>query len=240
MPFEPRRIETKAGTLEIDPVPMSVLLAVARYWPMELVLYADHPEFAGLVFQHGGEEVHGVKLQTADMPMGHARLVHMVSRVHIASALPAYLAKGHRGVMVPCAYYKEKGPGRFEAGFAFFVGPDAASAARFGDATFDAKLGAGATAMIADMSAAVVGAIQASGLPFPPFIGCDVRPRLALGGLSMQFLVEGPRVVVVSDRVIPDEPVWASAVEAGFTRLPYAPMKPAGFEGPLPANLQHI
>ena len=210
---------------------------------MELIEDTTRPDYYGLVFQHGDEEVHGVKLQPVDMSQSNARAVHLLSRGFIASALPAYLAKGHKGVMVPCAYYKQKGEDRFEAGFAFFVGPDPESRSKAGaneKAGFDEELGAGATTMISDMSGAIVDAIKASVFPFPMFIGVEVRPRLAIGGLAMYFVIAGPQVLVVNDPLDEAEPVWGFVVEAGFSNLPYAPMRPMGFAGQPPANAGHL
>jgi hypothetical protein len=243
MRIEPKTIRTDAGVLHLTPATIEELRGIVRYWPMELIGDTTRPDYFGLVFQHGDEEVHGVKLQSPDMPESTARIVHAVSRIAIASALPAYLAKRHKGVMVPCAYRKEKPDGLFEAGFAFFVGPDSESRSRGGadeNVVFDETLGAGATAMISDMKAAVVEAIKASGFPFTRFIGNDVRPRLAVGAIAMHFVIAGPQVLVVKDPLVEAEPVWKYVVEAGFSNLPYAPMRPAGFAGQPPANMRHL
>jgi hypothetical protein len=198
---------------------------------MELIGDSDDPDHFGLVFQHGDEEVHGIKLQPPDIPEAQAKIVHHVNRAAIASALPGYLGKGHRGVMVPCAYYKEKSRGMVETGIAFFVGADAESrsgSGRNADIMYDDRLGEGATSMILDFAAAIAQASKACGLSLLTVIGVDLRPRLAIGGLAMHFVVEGPRVFVVKDPLQEEEPVWQYVVRAGFSRLPYAPMKPMG------------
>ena len=68
----------------------------------------------------------------------------------------------------------------------------------------------------------------------------DLRPRLALGGLAMHFVVEGPRVFVVKDPLQENEPVWQYAVRAGFSKLPYAPMKPMAFAQQPPSDARHV
>ena len=241
--METRNITTDAGALELTPAAVDQLRGIARYWPMEIIGNSDDPDHFGLVFQHGDQEVHGIKMQPPDIPEADAKTIHHVNRALIASALPLYLAKKHRGVMVPTAYYKEKAGGMVESGIAFFVGPDSQSKSRSGDyaeVMYDARLGEGATPMIFDMAAAIAGASKACGLPLLTVIGMDLRPRLAIGGLAIHFVVEGPRVVVVKDPLQEDEPVWEYVVRAGLTRLPYAPMKPMGFAGQPPSDARHV
>ena len=241
--METRNITTDSGELELIPVTIDQLRGIARYWPMEITTNEDDPGHFGLVFQHGDLEVHGLKMQPLDIPEADAKIVHHMNRALIASALPGYLAKEHIGVMVPCAYYKEKGGGMVETGIAFFVGPDARSRSRSGritDVIYDDRLGEGATPMIIDMMAAIAGASKACGLSLLTVIGLDLRPRLAIGGLALHFVVEGPRVFIVKDPLQEDEPVWEYVVRAGLTKLPYAPMKPMGFAGQPPSDARHV
>ena len=223
-------ITTDAGTLELIPAATDQLRGIARYWPMELISMLDLPGHFGLVFQHGDKEVHGVKLQPPDALEADAMVLFQVNRVLVASAVSLYLAKEHKGVMVPCPYYKTKAPGKAETGIAFFVGPDGESQSRAqGNVRYDHELGLGATAMIMDMIHAIGTASRDLRIPMATVIGIDVRPRLALGGLAMDFLVEGPRVFVVSDRVLEHDSVWLYLVRAGFSRVPWAPMAPTEF-----------
>jgi len=235
----PRTIETEEGTLNLVPAKIDQLRDIARYWPMELVANPDSTGHFGLVFQRGDQEVHGIKLQPADAPEADARTFHHTNRALIATALPYYLEKRHRGVMVPCAYYKEKGSGVAETGIAFFVGPDARSKSTSrsrSDVMYDDRLGAGATPMVFDMVGAVAKARKESGLPLMTVIGVEMRPRLAIGGLAMHFVVVGQQVFVVKDPLDESEPVWEYLVRAGFSTLPYAPMKPARLPGVPPAD----
>jgi hypothetical protein len=145
--------------------------------------------------------------------------------------------------MEPCAYYKEKSGGTAEAGIAFFVGPDPASApisATKMDVLYDNTLGAGGTQMAMDMVGAISKARKECHLPLMAVIGMDLRSRLAIGGLAMHFVIEGPRVFVVKHPLQDDEPVWAYLVRAGFSQLPYAPMMPVGIAGPTDAGFRHV
>ena len=52
-------IRTDSGTLELIPATSEQLRGIDRYWPIELV---DALGNIGLVFQHGDQEIHGIKL----------------------------------------------------------------------------------------------------------------------------------------------------------------------------------
>ncbi len=172
---------------------------------------------------------------------------HGLCRTMIAGALPRYLQKNHQGVMVPCAYLKAKSPGMFETGLAFFVGPAPEDATMEGgsDTHWDEKLGAGATRMILDMVHSLNEANPAPGPEAPKatnvvhVIGMDLRPRLAIGSMVMPFVVQGQTILVVKHPMTDDEPLWNEVVRAGFRKLPYASMVPAGFAGEPPADLKH-
>lgn len=231
-----RRIRTDVGVLELAPVTIDEVRSMARYWPMEVIADRDVPPHFGLVFQHGEHEVSGVKMQPADMSGADAGIALQVNRALVASALHHYLARNHKGVMVPCAYYRPKHHGMAEAGIACFVGPDAESGSRAQGRTgveYDDRLGKGATQMVFDMAGAIAAGSRECGLPPMTVIGIDVRNRLAIGGLAMDFAVVGSSVFVITDPLQEDEPIWEYVVRAGFSRLPHAPMKPIAL-GPAP------
>ena len=239
---ETRRIRTRAGPLELYPASVEDLRGIARHWPMELV--ADSEDFSsfGLVFQHGQREVHGVKMQPPDASAREAMTALQVHRAVVAAALPAYLERGHLGVMVPCAYCKEKDGGNLESGLVFFVGPDSASRPESptpNDVLYDDQIGPGATRMIRDMLAAIGSASRDFGLPLCTIIGMDLGPRLAFGSLAMDFVVAGPQIVAVKPTVQDEDPVWEFAARSGLLRLPHAPMRPAGFDEDTSPNGPH-
>jgi hypothetical protein len=235
-------IKTDAGDLTLYPAEVDQLRGIARYWPMELICGPETPGRYRLVFQHGAEEVHGVKMQLPDLPRGEAIMNCNLYRILIAAALRYYLEKQHRGILVPCAYIKEKGPDSAEAGIAFFVGPDPASKSTTGERKpfLDDRLGDGATEMVLDMMNAIAHALTEYQLPSMTLLGLDVRPRLALGSISLDFVVEGSQVIVVKDRQIENHFIWEYVVRAGFTDLPYAPMTPIALDQSLPADARRI
>ncbi len=125
----PKTFHTDAGTLRLVPAPEERLAAIGRYWPMGMFRHDSRPGVNMLVFQTGDVEVCDVKLQPVDIAKEDAETMYLMHRALIAAALPRYLAKGRRGVLLPCAYIKEKPRGLFESGIAIFVGPDAGQAA---------------------------------------------------------------------------------------------------------------
>src|SRR2546426_2035493 len=116
-------ITTDAGKLDLIPATPDELGAVATLWPMGLVYSRGETGPNGLVFQVGEQEAYGIKLQPPDTDERTARALHFNNLALIASALPFYLGHQHQGIMVPCAYYKEKSDRRFESGFVFFASP---------------------------------------------------------------------------------------------------------------------
>ncbi len=240
--MKPMTLTTEAGQLELVPATIEQLRGLAHYWPMELIQDAATPGSYGLVFQHGDDEVHGVKMQTVDVPEADAMRNHLMCRALIAGALPYYLEKEHRGVMVPCAYYKEKAPGMAEAGVALFVGPDPASRTSEPEngLNFDDALGAGATQMVLDVVRAIAQAMRDYNQPPMTLIGLDLRPRLAIGSIVIHFVIQGTSVIAAKDRKVEGDPVWGCAVRAGFSKLPFAPMTPMGFPGKPRADLPRL
>ena len=238
--MEKLHINTDAGSIELTPANPDELKPVAARWPMGIVFSQVEAEPHGLVFQVGEQEAHGVKFQPPDSDEQTAKGLYLNNLALIASALPLYLEHQHLGIMLPCAYCKQKSDGRFESGLALFVGADPASrlpSQSRADGLDDDQLGDGASRMASDMAAAVLQAGKQVGLPVNTVIGVDVRPRLALGVLGMPFLVQGAKVFVIQHPLRNDHPVWGFAVRAGFSKLAYAPMIPAAVPGP--PNVPH-
>ena len=232
--MEKLNINTEAGNLELTPATPDDLKPVGARWPMGVVFSQAETEPNALVFQVGEQEAFGIKLQPPDTDEQTARAQFFNNLALIASALPFYLEHQHRGIILPCAYYKGKADGRVETGFAFFAShhPGSQLAARTeAEVQYDDKLGDGASRMIFDMAAAIPKASKRVDLPVNTVIGVELRPRLALGSLGMPFLVQGATVFAIQHPLRIEDPVWAFAVRAGFSKLPYAPMIPGAVPG---------
>jgi hypothetical protein len=204
--------------------------ALFHAWPMGLQ-QGDEIK-CGLFFEDlEGNEQHGVKMQppdctdrdTAEMWMAQHRAV-------IALALQTYIAWGFEGIMLPCPYLREK-DGSFESGIAFFPVPRGADAGR-ADPTLamrdvDEKLGTGASAMIVKMIQAIKQAMDQVGRPMYTCLGLDLRPRLALGSILLEFLVLGKTVYCLRTKPMPDDPVWGMLTAGGTHRVVRMPAIPA-------------
>jgi hypothetical protein len=228
VPPLPHVIQTDAGPLRlVRPTPDQVA-DVSRYAPMGIrKLRHDDADVYGFVFQTGPHELTGLKFQQVEFEGRNLAIVTMVNRLLIAAALPTYVGKGHRGLLLPCTYARPKPGGKTQTGIAYFLGPDAASKELLTSApprNFDGELGVGATAMINDMALAVVAASRTTHLPLQPFISHKLRPKAAIGVLAIHFLVQGSQVFVVKAPLDDREPVWKQVVEAGFSELPYLPL----------------
>lgn len=226
-------VDTSAGILKLVPATEALLKAFAVRWPMGMGM-GSTGDLSYLCFQIGEQEAYGVKLQPPDTDERNGKLQHLCNLALIAAAYPRYLELAHRGLMLPCAYLREKGNDRFESGFAFFVAPDPMSApdpSNGTDTMFDGTLGDGATRMILDFIDALREASQRLELELGPFIGVDLRPRLALGRLGLSFMICGRKVLAVQHPLHKEYPFWKLPVQSGVTELPYAPMVPTALPG---------
>jgi hypothetical protein len=234
-------INTDAGNLDLIAATNDQLFGIANYWPMELVVIPDNSNLFGLVFQHGTQEVWGIKMQPTDLPESEAEFNHAIQRSLVAAALPYYIQKKHSGLIIPCPYYKEKSAGFAEAGIAFFLGPDTSSKAKSKKtpvAIWEQTLGEGASAMIYDMAEAISQAMTNFGISEKRiYIGMDLRPRLMIGSLAMHFAVQGQEIIVIKHPLDDTEPIWETVVRSGFSSLLYAPMFPVSLPDKYDTNV---
>ena len=223
-------IKTSSGNIDLVPATTEQLRGVDNYWPMGLFKRPDAQGHYGLVFQCGDQEVWGIKAQLAEVSEEDAGAVHHLQRILVATALPYYLEKRHRGVMVPCPYIKDKSEGKVECGITFFVGPDVASKPGPGKNAnkvwWDEALGAGASLMIYDMLEALSRGREKWDLPLMKYIGFDLRPRLHIVNIVMHFAIHGSQVIAIITPLDEREPIWKYVVGSGLSSLPYAPMLP--------------
>jgi hypothetical protein len=194
----------------------------------------------GLICRKPDRELMAVKFQQVDVPMAKAPLVRFQNRVLIALALRGYLERGHQGFIMPCAYTRPKGDDRAETGIAYLVGPhpDFKSVSReLPDARWDAGIGDGATAMVADFARQVGRVVNevpqgtslggGASVGQPAFLTMELRPVSALGSVDPRVAVLGPDVLVtMTDPESTFDSAWDFVAGAGFTSLPYACIVP--------------
>ncbi len=204
---------------------------LARTWPNGIFPLPDGaPAPFGIPFQKGEVKVSGVKLQGPDSPKDGAELQLRIHQITLAGSLCEYLAAGFSGVLIPCAYLKPKGNERFETGMAFFAAP-APGGKELEVAPklphIDDELGAGTCNMVFTMTPCVPKCAERLHLPKPTVIGVDVRPRLQMGSVQLDFLVSGPDLFCLKKSAHPDDPIWKvlieSSVKEGFS-LPSLPI----------------
>jgi len=192
----------------------------------------------GLICRRPDREMMLVKFQQVDVPLAMAKLVRFQNRVLIAMALRAYLERGHRGVLMPCAYLRPKGPDLAETGIAYVVGPHPdekpQEPAEF-ENRWDGAIGIGATTMIAHFAHEVArvidkaprGTSAGASVVGPLFLTMELRPVSSVGVLDSRIAVVGPDVLVT----MPNpgsifDSAWDFVARAGFSSLPHAPMTP--------------
>ena len=179
-----------------------------------------------------------VKFQQVDVAVDTARAVCFQNRVLIALALRGYLAHGHQGLIMPCAYLRPKAGDRAETGIAYLVGPHPdfkpVSRHEFGD-RWDEAIGTSTATMLADFAREVGRVIdQAPRLnPFghgavvgrPVFLSMELRPVSTLGNLDSRIAVLGSDVLVTMPNPGSNlDSAWDFVAEAGFASLAHLPI----------------
>ena len=234
------RIFTPMGTkIPLMPATSTQIDLLRTCWPLGLKEWSGAKSKYGLICRQSDREMMAVKFQQVDVPVAAAPLVRFQNRALIALALRGYLGRGHAGLIMPCAYLRPKGDDRAETGIAYLVGPhpDFKSVSQeLPDERWDAAIGPGATAMVADFAREVGrvinevpqgASLDGMGAGRPVFLTMELRPVSALGSVDSRIAVLGPDVLVT----MPDpesmlDSAWDFVAQAGFTSLPHAPLTP--------------
>ena len=234
------RILTSTGTpISLTAATPAQIEMLRICWPFGLKEWPESRGKFGLVCQLPSRDIMAVKFQQVDVPPATAHLVRFQNRCLIALALRGYLARGHRGFIMPCAYAKPKSDGRVETGIAYLVGPHPTAvsvAGALSEQGWDADMGAGATALIADFAREVGRVIDqapqgTSGagvtLGRPVFLTMELRPASTLGFLDPRVAVLGPDVLVTAQNPGGTlDGAWDVVARSGLTTLSHAPLVP--------------
>jgi hypothetical protein len=146
----------------------------------------------------------------------------MILRALLPGAVARYLKRGNGGILIPTAYHREKPNDRSEVGVAAFAFPVAADHA-LAPGPFDEQLGAGSSTMLFNFFEDVGACARDVGLELPTMIGCDLRPRLALGTISTPLMVSGPHVHCLVPNIEERDFIWSVLVDAGLVSLFHSP-----------------
>jgi hypothetical protein len=183
----------------------------------------------GLVFQHGDEEVSGIKLQQIECSKEHWRVFFEMNSARLALALREYRSRGFEGTIVVGVYARMKKNDLVEPGIAVFPAPSADGPESRGPAELkhvDAELGRGSSRMALAIGEAIAHVKDDSLIPFRP-IDLDVRTRLEMEQLRLDFLVHGQKIYCLRTALTQQDPLWDYAARGGLRELLHLPSVPA-------------
>jgi len=234
-------IKTPQGPVELIPPTISQLQALRARLPLGIVQYGEAIRGArfGVVMKCGENEAYAVKHQPVEVERKHLQTCYTANSILIAISLRKYMEHGFAGLMMPCAYVRDKGPKGIEAGLAFFAAPDPAGKEALDfphDDAFDNQFGTGFTIMLTAAIRAIQAASKDSGITLMQPIGLDIRPRSALETLGFSFLVLGPLVFCLKTHVTEQDPMWTCLRGEGIESVVHVPSVPAEI-GPEEASI---
>jgi hypothetical protein len=179
-----------------------------------------------------------VKFQQVDVPLAVAQLVRFQNRALIALALRGYLARGHRGLLMPCAYLRPKANDVAETGIAYLVGPhpDSKAVAEKTYEDWERAIGAGTSAMVLDFAREVGRVIHkapqgtaANGVKLGRnyFLTMELRPVTSISVLDSRVAVLDSDVLITmpeAESLI--DGGWDILAREGFVSLAHLPLAP--------------
>ena len=226
-------LSTPHGSMTLEAPASELVHFVGSRWPMGIREAELHGRPAyGIVFQHGQREAWGVKLQQVECSEEDAQTWMEINSARLALAIPEYLKCDFGGLLVAGAYCRTKKKDFCEPGIALFPVPDLDGRECRGTAQlshFDDQLGRGSSNMVVKMAERLA-AVSKEILPALQPIGIDVRPRLKLGSLRLDFLILQQHVFCLRRLVAESDPLWQYAAKAGFRHLLHMPSFTAGIQ----------
>jgi len=190
----------------------------------------------GIVMQRGKQETWAIKQQPVDVKGSHADEAAMANQSLVVQAIPRYMKRGFKGVLMPCVYMRPKPKGMAEVGIAYFGGADPADAkARRGLDPLtgidpEAVHGIGFGKMVMAFMESLAEASAETGTFLFTAIDMDHRPRSALGSLLFSFLVHGQDLYCLKIRPPKRDPTWAWLKSVGIATVYALPSVPLGVE----------
>lgn len=228
-------IPTPSGDITLNPPPVEELITLRAMLPYGFVgLKSDeNGVLYGIVMKCDDQEVLGLKMQPMEVSKEAAETAMRANHLLISETLAAYLEEGFGGVMIPCAYMRDKGESGFESGISYFVFPDPEGIENqdhsIGSA-YDNPFGCGATVMIVRFIEHLKRTVERTKLPFFQPLGLEIRPRLLLGSLLFRFLICGKKVFYIAEEVHESDPSWTILRAAGITEVYNFPSVPFALE----------
>jgi hypothetical protein len=190
----------------------------------------------GIVMQRGKMETWAIKQQPVDVKESHADEAAMTNQSLVVQAIPRYMKRGFKGVLMPCVYMRTKPNGMKEVGISYFGGADPSDVkTRRGlDPLIGldpkATHGIGFGKMVTVFMECLADASAETGIPLFTAIDMDHRPRSALGALLFSFLVHGQDLYCLKIKPPKRDPTWVWLKSVGISTVYALPSVPLAIE----------
>lgn len=233
-------VSTPKGEVTLLEPPVELLRTIRSFLPFGAFRYdppQDGADF-GIVMQCGDREVHAVKQQPVPCDKKQGMVSYQANSILIAHSIAGYLQSGFSGLLMPCAYIRNKENDQVESGIAYIgcPSPNGRECLEFPDeGAYDRNFGHGFTTMMVSFIRALQQSERDTGITLFQPIGLDVRPRLHLGSLGFGFMLVGPYIVCLKTHVTEQDPVWTVLSSMGISEVFHIPSVPANIpESDLP------
>jgi len=230
-----KTINTQQGKINLLSPSTELLGVISSFLPFGLVGYEPPHNGAdfGIVMQRGDKEAFGVKQQPVPCDEQQGYVLYQAHSILIAHSISEYLRNGFSGLLMPCAYIRQKDSGQVESGIAYFGAPspqgrESREVSR--ETTYDRTFGHGFSAMMTAYIRTLSQSSDETGIQLYQTIGLDIRPRSHFGALGFGFMVVGSNIVCLKTRVVEQDPVWAVLRDTGISEVFHVPSVPAGIE----------
>lgn len=229
-------ISTSHGEVAIEapsPVLLRNLRAVLPFGACQLSNPGEGATYA-IVMQCEEKEVYCIKQQPLECDREAAGRWMDIQHWMCVEALTRYRKDGFSGAYLPAPYLRQRDNGLWEAGVSHFIfpSPSGIEAQEFPyEPAFDRVFGHGATTMFMSFVGHFKAAFAESPFTMPQYLGLDVRPRLHLQSLAMNFLCLGPHVLCLRKNLRAEEdPSWTILAGAGVKTVLHMPCVPMGIK----------
>jgi|GEM_PF-1333122 len=233
-PGSPREILTSHGALNLIPIPPNLLKNVRSLLTFGVIQFPQKTDEAnyGIVMKCGDQELHLIKWQPPDCEARVGTVLFRLHRVMIAHALPSYQREGFFGLLLPVPYLRTKTGERTESGVAYFIAPvpqgreneDTAPEPKL--PLSEGRFGPGSMRMMTAFAQALYQSGRELGIPEQTIIGVEVRKRLALAAIVLDFMVLGSAIVCMRRFISDDDPVWRVLRAREVTEVLHMPSVP--------------
>ncbi len=221
-------VNTPQSEVRVLPPPVELLLAIRAFMPFGAVRFVPAQQGAdfGLVMQCGEQELFAVEQQPMDCDERQSRISHQANALLITHSLADYRAHGFGGLFMPCTYIRTKENGQFESGIAYFGYPSSRGRECLDfpyENSFDGQFGHGFTTMMTSFIRALQQSSRTTGITLSRPVGLDVRYRLELGSLGLEFMLVGSQIACLKTVVSEHDPVWTVLRDTGISEVFHVP-----------------